>query len=370
MADFWAEGDLFEPAVVDVVDDTFIDLPSFAPDLRQAVLAYAPPVPRRTTIRRFKAHLVADALDLTRDRHLRRALDALELHFTEHLDGATLRAVADVAARCRSGETFLAGLELKRIWADSPLFWGSRAFGGAVPASGERGRAAMSVRRAVDIAESRGDWTAAEMIDGDWLDEWLRRPVVWPILGERVPPGFCDRPDFVLRLSPTLRGRFPEFGARTVVPVTTDRRHAGRSQAVLLDFANSFFRHLIERAVSPEFSSGYAALAGPDLDATAVVAFLVRWQTDQGEVTNEELTVATRDGSGAWRPSPAILHRLFGEPLKAGTPPGASGPERKALLQAATDRIELEAAGTSDRFKHVNDIVLLAAADCIGPEPA
>lgn len=67
-----------------------------------------------------------------------------------------------------------------------------------------------------------------------------------------------------LELPEEMRGSYSEFGGRTVVRVTVDRRLAIRDERnISMDFASVFFSDLIEFAKSPEFGGEHASLAGP-----------------------------------------------------------------------------------------------------------
>lgn len=167
-----------------------------------------------------------------------------------------------------------------------------------------------------------------------------------------------------LRLPETFRGRFGEFGRRTVVDVTTDRRLAQRFQDdVLLDFESEFFRYLIEEGKSLEFDGVYGSVRSSGLEG-ALAAIKVRWQNDQGAPVLDELLAAFVDGStGDVEAGPAFVGKwLLGG---ARTAPVPSGPvedriETIGQLKSAGERRLLN---ESTRFKHPNGLVLLAAGD-------
>ena len=70
-----------------------------------------------------------------------------------------------------------------------------------------------------------------------------------PMIEAKIEAVLYDGSVLELRLPEAMRGDFPEFKARTVVRVTTDRRLAQRLEdVVLLDFESSFFSHLITMA--------------------------------------------------------------------------------------------------------------------------
>jgi superfamily II DNA or RNA helicase len=169
-----------------------------------------------------------------------------------------------------------------------------------------------------------------------------------------------------IKLPEDLRGKFPEFAQRTVVNITTDRRLAQRfKEIVLLDFEAPFFRYLIERAKSHDFDGFYAAALSPTGTAGALGAFMLRWQSDQGDVLTDEFVpfFVSPDGDVECNPSfvaPWLMSSLVSSHVR--------NPDRQVrrktfdkLLDAANRRLGAE----STRFKHPNGLVCLAAADCI-----
>ena len=91
-----------------------------------------------------------------------------------------------------------------------------------------------------------------------------------------------------IRLPESERGRFAEFGQRTVVRVTTDRRIASQfADVTLLDFESEFFRGLISKATSHEFNGNYASIFLPTGGDGVLCGFRLRWQNDQGDPLTE-----------------------------------------------------------------------------------
>jgi superfamily II DNA or RNA helicase len=110
-------------------------------------------------------------------------------------------------------------------------------------------------------------------------------PIIEAVIEDRLYSGRV----LEIRLHEDMRGEFPEFGQRTVVRVTTDRRLALRlGDVVLLDFENSFFQHLISHAKSQRFDGIYASVQSPIGSDGVLAAFRLRWQNDQGEPLTEE----------------------------------------------------------------------------------
>lgn len=165
-----------------------------------------------------------------------------------------------------------------------------------------------------------------------------------------------------LRLPETFRGRFSEFGARTVIEATTSRATASVSRSIhLLDFGSAFLRELINIAIAPEFGGSYAA-ARMSIEGH-VGAFVTRWQSDQGEPIGDELTIARRDTDGEIVLDNSIVVELLEDVVETVEPVWTEPAERREILESIRDRVEVAAAGKLNRFKHLNDLVTVAAAD-------
>jgi superfamily II DNA or RNA helicase len=166
-----------------------------------------------------------------------------------------------------------------------------------------------------------------------------------------------------VRLSEEMRGKFAEFGQRTMVRVTTDRRLAQRlSDVLLLDFASPFFRHLVETAQSQSFDGLYASIRlGQSRGALA--AFKLRWQNDQGEPLTEEFLPVYLREDGETEINPAFLSSLLIDGAPGVAVPNAP-PDRRATFDRLVERANRRLADESTRFKHPNGLVQLAAADC------
>ena len=104
---------------------------------------------------------------------------------------------------------------------------------------------------------------------------------VLPRRGVRIRNRLHNGRVLEVELPEEMRGRYSEFGGRTVVRVTVDRRLATRDeQNVSMDFASVFFSDLVEFAKSPEFGGEYASLRGPRTGTLGI--YRIRWQNDQG----------------------------------------------------------------------------------------
>ncbi len=189
---------------------------------------------------------------------------------------------------------------------------------------------------------------------------------VLPRRGIQVRTRLHDGRVLEVVLPAELRGRYSEFGGRTVVRITVDRRLALRDERnVPMDFASVFFSELIEFAKSPEFGGDYAVLRSQNAGALGI--YKVRWQNDQGLPRWEALVpvhIPADDGSVAANPE-FFGHLLLGrqdvdKPLKRAF---KGRDERRHALRQMAQRAELELANRSTPLRHPNDIVLVAAAD-------
>ena len=172
-----------------------------------------------------------------------------------------------------------------------------------------------------------------------------------------------DSERFTLRLPVEMRGRFAEFGGRTVIPVTT-RRHDWRpeSEIVLLDFSTTFVRFLIETMTSPEFGGAYGAFENSKMPDFFSV-FLARYQNDQGRAQGEKLIIIDRSSGGTFEESDSVIQVLLEGPQVTGSPRESDAIGRKAELDAARDRAEVVMAKDLSRFRHPNDLVIIASGE-------
>ncbi len=172
-----------------------------------------------------------------------------------------------------------------------------------------------------------------------------------------------------LELPDEMRGMYSEFGGRSIVRVTVDRKLAMRSfKTVPMDFASVFFSDLIEFAKSPEFGGEYAALTTQHEGVLGI--YKIRWQNDQGLPHWETLVpvfiasdcedaIANPDFFGS------LLHAP-GEP--ASTSEAAIEPplvDRHEILEKLDKCAGLELSRRCTPLRHPNDMVLVASADLI-----
>jgi superfamily II DNA or RNA helicase len=186
-----------------------------------------------------------------------------------------------------------------------------------------------------------------------------------PLIGAAIEQEQYDGAVLEIRLPDALRGRFIEFGQRTVVRVTTDRRLAQRlSDVVLLDFESKFLEHLIDTAKSHKFDGHYAAALSP-ADANGLLAAVkLRWQNDQGEPLTEEFLALFFSAEGRILANPPFLVEWLVSPLASTSAPNLGPDQRRAAFEALMGEANQRLAEGSTRFKHPNGLVQLAAADC------
>jgi hypothetical protein len=186
---------------------------------------------------------------------------------------------------------------------------------------------------------------------------------VAPLLGIAIEGHATNIERFELRLPDSLKGVFPELGTRTVIEATTNRQLQARASSLaLLDFKSSLFRYMIDRAISAEFGGGFAAVSEAVIGSPIAAAFLCRWQNDQGEPLDHQLLIARRVGASieidnSW------VGDLFKDPLRTLAAKKTSAEERSLELDVIRDRVELAIFDSVSRFRHPNDLVLLAVAE-------
>ena len=168
-----------------------------------------------------------------------------------------------------------------------------------------------------------------------------------------------------IELPEGMRGRYSEFRERaTVVRITTDRSIALRdSRIVPMDFASSFFRDLIDFAMSPEFRGEYASILGPDTGTLGL--YKIRWQNDQGVPRWDALIpIFLKEGEQQPTSNPEFFGSLLVEhPQDSPRVTRYDNSERRRRLKALNKVANDELASRCTTLRHPNDIVLLATAD-------
>ena len=189
---------------------------------------------------------------------------------------------------------------------------------------------------------------------------------VLPRRGFRIRDRLHNGRVLEVELPEEMRGRYSEFGARTVVRVTVDRRLATRDERnVSMDFASVFFSELIEFAKSPEFGGEYASMRAPQAGTLGV--YRIRWQNDQGLPRWDMLVPVflPPDGSTALA-NPDFFGSLLHESEKGADRPRPAAPAHD-YRREELERMKRCAGGElRDRctaLRHPNDVVLLASAD-------
>ena len=187
---------------------------------------------------------------------------------------------------------------------------------------------------------------------------------ILPLVGARVEAESHEGRILDVRLPERLRGRFSEFGQRTVVRVTTDRRMAQRfSNLVLLDFEAEFFQFLIGEAKSQDFDGVYASVHAPSGERGTLAAYKLRWQNDQGDPLMEELITLFCDGEERVTTNPPFFVEWIESTPEAAPLPSSDRSARTTHLDTIEASAHRRLATESTRFKHPNGFVQLAGAD-------
>ena len=187
---------------------------------------------------------------------------------------------------------------------------------------------------------------------------------VLPRRGIRIREKLHNGRVLEIELPEEMRGRYSEFGGRTVVRVTVDRRLATRDERnIPMDFASVFFSDLIEFAKSPEFGGEHAKLVASQAGVLGV--YKIRWQNDQGlprwEMLAPVFLPADRDAA---LPNPEFFGTLLhASPNPADAPDPGPAAKRRGTLERLATCAAAVLAKRCTQLRHPNDLVLLAAAD-------
>lgn len=207
----------------------------------------------------------------------------------------------------------------------------------------------------IDDLSSAGAYTTHD------LAMFLKRAL--PFLNIGVDPSKQDAERFVLRLPAEFKGKFPEFSGRTVISATTHRASWQADKENLLDFSTSFLNWVVSEVSAQQFGGSYAAIRD-DLDVKFFAAFLARFQNDQGHIQSEKLFLVSQNSGHSLEVDNQIVRKLLSCPIADARPATTEVADRNSLLEAVRDRVEVQMARELTRFKHPNDLVLLAAAEC------
>ncbi|WP_315795601.1 DEAD/DEAH box helicase [Bradyrhizobium sp. SZCCHNRI3043] len=171
-----------------------------------------------------------------------------------------------------------------------------------------------------------------------------------------------DQERFTMRLPAHMKGRFAEFGGRTVVSATTRRAAWRPGDQILIDFSTEFLKWLVDNVTAEQFNGSYSVIARRET-AEFVAAFLARFQNDQGHTLSEKLIVLTQDPGALPVVNTSIVGKLLSSPSEDAAPRLRDPVERKRQMDLARDHAELLMAQELTRFKHPNDLVTLAAGE-------
>jgi ERCC4-related helicase len=212
----------------------------------------------------------------------------------------------------------------------------------------------------------RDGWKELGALSTLHLAQFIKRMA--PFENIAIEPHRSDPETFTLRLPQELKGLFGEFGGRTVIAATT--RRGGRDRqpdAVPMDFANSFVRHLVSAANAPEFDGGYGALVMGEMGSQIATVFLARFQNDQGQATGENIVVSVRDARGRIDIDNSIILPLFDEVQATGSSGAEEAKQRLEFAEALRDRAEIDMAGHCTKFQHPNSLIALAFLESASP---
>lgn len=189
-----------------------------------------------------------------------------------------------------------------------------------------------------------------------------------PLLGATIETELHRGGVLEVRLPEELKGGFAEFGQRTLVRLTTDRRLASQLRdVVLLDFETSFFQELIRRAKSQKFDGRYASIeVASGVPRGSLAAYMLHWQNDQGQPVAEEFITVFRDPQGRTMSNPPFVSQWLVTECGSAEVQRRNDPAARAesfrQMTAGADRL---LADESSRFKHPNSLVHIAAADFV-----
>ena len=186
---------------------------------------------------------------------------------------------------------------------------------------------------------------------------------ILPFEGIHIRDRLYDGRVLELGLPAELRGKYSEFGNRTVVRVTTERGpEVRRFGATPMDFASEFFADLIKLAKSQEFKGQRASLVGPEPGVLGI--YQLRWQNDQGVSTEEHLMpVFQPTGGQSTIINPDFFADLLSRTLveEMATDPTTSDELRHRLIDLEK-RAHIELSKRCTALRHPNDVILLTAA--------
>src|SRR5690606_22499199 len=174
-----------------------------------------------------------------------------------------------------------------------------------------------------------GSWHRLGAFSTADLAKFIKRAAV--LCGVEVT-SLEDPERFELRLPEVLRGRFAEFGNRTLIEARTSREGFARSRT-LLDFSSSFVRFLVESVTRPEFGGGFGVI--PSVSGSRLIAaMLVHYQNEQGDPRGVDLVAGSRDATGQTEVDNSSLRPLFESYQRTGASATAEPADRKHAVDA------------------------------------
>lgn len=194
------------------------------------------------------------------------------------------------------------------------------------------------------------------------LANFIKRSAV--VCGIEVS-SFEDPERFDIRLPERLRGRFPEFGNRTLVEVRTYRGEGPKVVTrILLDFSSPFVRYLVDFVTRPEFGGGFGVVPVHE-EPSVLAAMLVHFQNDQGEPRGIDLLVGTRDKAGAIKIDNSLVRPLFLAHQETVAVSAMDPTPRRNVVESIFDRIEIEVSGSTDQQRLPNGLFPIGIVESI-----
>lgn len=166
-----------------------------------------------------------------------------------------------------------------------------------------------------------------------------------------------------IKLPEELIGIFPEFGRRENISLCFDRKLIrDRNDLFMMDFASGFFQKLIEEAKSHEFDGQYAPVTTGT--SGVIAAFLLKWQTAQGDLATEEFQVFSRVSNGEWASVDAWFSSWLTVPQNSQQPnKKESQADRVSTIKSVQEFAELQLLQRTTAFRLPNDAEELAYGD-------
>jgi hypothetical protein len=181
--DFWDSGFVFAAAAAGLVQDWSADiaLPLFDAHASENPFRLEGVLTDGEGIARRRGRWLASLLDLPTFEVRFWFAGKFEELFDEFQSHNTFRALSELAVEGASGDEILTAYQLRKVWADHPVFWSIRRKGyrrAIIPDNGERQLGWTKSIRLVNLSKGL---PAERIIDEDWYEEWLRVPYGDPL---------------------------------------------------------------------------------------------------------------------------------------------------------------------------------------------